>query len=78
MWVRQLKKKGLSTTEAKCIAISKSMRDILPFVSIMKKIGFILELQGGDRKVLCSISKNPITFYEDNQGAIALAVSPQI
>ena len=28
--------------------------------------------------MLCSIFKNPVTVYEDNQGVITLTVSPQI
>ena len=44
----------------------------------MKEIEFVLKLQGGTPAVLCSIFKNPVTVYKDNQGTIALTVSPQI
>ena len=53
------------------------MRDVLPFVSLMKEIEFVLKLQGDDPTVLCSLYQKPVTpvtFYEDNQGAIAITV----
>ena len=43
----------------------------------MKEIRFLLELQIDSPKVLCSIFRNPVTAYEGNQGAIALAVAPK-
>ena len=69
---------ALSTTEAGYIALSAAMRGFLPFVSLMKEIEFVLEIQGDTPKVLCSPFENPVTVYEDNRWAIALAVSPQI
>ena len=64
--------------EAECIAISQVMRYVLPFVSLMKEIDFVLNLQGDTPTVLCSIFENPVTFYGDNQGEISLKVSPQM
>ena len=46
---------SLSTTEAEYIALSQSMRGVLHFVSLMKEIYFILELQGDSSKVLCNL-----------------------
>ena len=54
------------------------MMDVFPFVGLMKEIEFVLKLQGFNPTVMCSIFENPVTFYEDNQGAIALAVSLQM
>ena len=54
------------------------MRDVLPFVSLMNLIEFILKIQGDTLPVLCSHFENLVTVYEDNQGANAIAVSPQI
>ena len=51
------------------------MRDLLPFVILMKEIEFILKLQGDTLATLCSIFKNTVTVYEDIQGIITLAVS---
>ena len=44
----------------------------------MKEIGFVIKLQGDSLKVLYSILENLVTFQEDNQGSIALAVAPQM
>ena len=54
------------------------MREVLPFVSLMKEIEFVLKLQRDTLTVLCSLFENPFTVYKDNQGAIVLAVSPQM
>ena len=45
-------------TEAEYIGSSQLMRDVLPFVSLLKEIEFVLKLQGDNPMVLCSISKN--------------------
>ena len=50
------------------------MRDVLPFLSLMKEIEFVLKLKVDALKVLCSIFEKPVTLvtvYKDNQGAIA-------
>ena len=47
----------------------------------MKEIEFVLKLQGENLTLLCSIFEKPVTtvtVYEENQGVIALAVSPQM
>ena len=44
------------------------MRDVLPFVSLMKDIEFLLKLQGDNPTVLWSIKKNTVTVDKDNQG----------
>ena len=54
------------------------MEVFLPFVNIMKEIEFVLNFQGDTPTVWCSIFKNPVTVYEQNQGAIALTVSLQM
>ena len=57
------------------------MRDVLPFVSLMKVTEFVLKIQGDAMTVLCSLFEKPVmpvTVYEDNQGAISLAVSLQM
>ena len=69
---------ALSITEAEYISLSQAMRDVLPFVSIMKEIEFVLKLQGDTPAVLCSIFENKVTVYEDNQGAIEFTVSMKI
>ena len=74
-------KKALSTTEAEYIAWSKLMRDILPFVSLMKEIEFVLRIQWDAPTVLCSLfgkTVTPVIVYKDNEGSIALTFSLQI
>ena len=69
----------LRTTEAEYISLYQAMMDVLPFVSIMKEIEFVLKLQGYIPAVLCSLFEKlvtNVTVYKDNQGFIALAVSP--
>ena len=68
-------------TEAEYIDLFKVIRYVLPFVSLMKEIGFVLKLQGNAPTVLCSLFKknyNAVTVYKNNQGAIALMVSLQM
>ena len=69
---------ALSTIQAEYIALLQAMRVFLPFVSLMKYIEFILELQGNTSKVLCSIFENPATVHKYIQEAIALTVALQI
>ena len=69
---------AFSTREAEYIALSQSMRCVIPSVSLMKENEFLLKLQVDTPTVLFNIFKIPVTVYEDNQGAIALAVSPQM
>ena len=57
------------------------MRDVLNFVSIMKEIELVLKLQGESPTVLCSLFEKllmPVIFYEENQGAIVIAVYPKM
>ena len=60
------------------IALPQVLRYLLPFVSLMKDIDFIIKIQGDNLVVLHSICENPATVNEDNQGAIALAFAPQM
>ena len=63
------------------MALSQAMREILPFVTIMKEIEFVLKLQGDALTVLCIIFEKlvmHVTVYGDNQGSVALAISLQM
>ena len=44
----------------------------------MKEIKSVTNFQGSTPAVLCSIFENPFAVHEENQGAIALAVAPQM
>ena len=54
--------------DAKYLLISQAMRYFLPLLSLIKKIGFILELQRDTSKVLCGIFENMDMVHKDNQG----------
>ena len=54
------------------------MRDILPFVSLIKDIGFEPKIQGYTPALLCSLLKNLFIVHEDSKGAIALQFAPQM
>ena len=50
----------------------------LTFLSLMKNIEFVLNLQGDTMMALCNIFEIPVTVHEDNQVLISLMVSVQI
>ena len=54
---------AINTIEVEYIALLKAMRYILPLVGLMKKINFILKLQGDTLKVLCSLFENQVTVH---------------
>ena len=56
------------------ISLTQSIREVIPFLSLMKEIEFVLKLQGETPTALCSIFENLVIVYKDNQGAIALTV----
>ena len=69
---------SLSTIEANYTALSQAMRDVLPFMSLMKEISFMIELEYDVPKVKSSIFENSVVVHEYNPGTIALTVAPQI
>ena len=69
---------AFSTTEAEYIALSQVMKDVLPFMSLMKEIYFVLKLGNDVLKVKSSIFENPSIVHEKNQGTIALTAAPQM
>ena len=58
----------LSTMGDEYIMLSCSMRDVLYFVSLVKEIGFTLELQRYTLKFLCGNFEKLVTVNKDNQG----------
>ena len=79
IWASQIQIEiSLSTTKAEYIDIFHAMRYVLPLVSLLNEIEFILKFQGDTPTVLCIIFKNPFTVLKDNQGSIALAVSTRM
>ena len=57
---------ALSTTEAEYIALSRAMREALPFMNLMQEIGAVFEFHNPKPKFHCKV-------FEDNSGAIEIA-----
>ena len=57
---------ALSTTEAEYIALSQSMRDLIPFTNMAEEIGKIYQNGFQPPKILCRL-------FEDNNGTLLLA-----
>ena len=58
---------ALSKPEAECIALSKEMREVTPFMALMNKVHFILDIHLPNT-VFCKL-------FKDNQSCIAVAYS---
>ena len=74
LWASKLQTEiALSTLHAEYVALSQSLRDLLPIKEL------VIELLGGmgvDSRRLKFISKS--TIYEDNNGAIRVATCPKL
>ena len=64
---------SLSALHSEYVALSHSVRALLPFKSIIKEVIDNLGIDCGDLKFVSSS-----TVYEDNNGAIVVATSPRI
>ena len=72
LWISKLQSEvALSTTEAEFIALSNSLRDIIPISTLLNEISAALKLTIPQPEVLC-------TVFEDNNGAIAIATTPKM
>ena len=73
IWVSKLQTEvALSTTEAEYIALSQSMRDLIPMRRLLQEAGQGLNLSFAKPAILHS------TVFEDNNGALSLALSPKM
>jgi ATP-dependent nuclease, subunit B len=71
LWVSKLQTEiTLSTTESEYVALSQAMRDVIPFLNLMKELSSIMEMEIPKAKVKC-------TLFEDNNGALELARTPR-
>eukprot|EP00978_Attheya_sp_CCMP212_P036771 scaffold169289_cov53-Attheya_sp.AAC.4 len=69
LWVSKIQTEiALSTVEAKYIALSQTMREVLPFMNLLKELAVIFDIYFPEPKVHCKV-------YEDNNGCIAVAQS---
>ena len=71
LWVSKMQSEiSLSTVEAEYIALSQSMRDIIPFVDQINEMDEIFGKLSPKPTVHC-------TLFEDNNGALELATAPR-
>ena len=61
---------ALSTTESKYIALSSAMREVIPFLDLMKETAGLFGLLTRDPVFHC-------TVWEDNESCITVAKSPK-
>ena len=67
IWVVWLQTEiALSTMKSKSIAQYQVMRYVLTFVSLMKEIEFVLNIQVDTPTVMCNIFKNTVTVKKDS------------
>ena len=70
-WVSKIQTEvALFTTEAEYIALSQSLRDLIP---IKNTIEYLNQFIRFDNKEICAYS----TIFEDNAGALQLAIEPK-
>ena len=73
IWVSKLQTEvALSTTEAEYIALSQSMRELIPLRRMLQEIGQNITVTQDNTALLHS------TVFEDNNGALALATAPKM
>ena len=57
---------ALSTTEAEYIALSQSLREVIPLIELLKEINEVFPIYLPTPKIKCKV-------YEDNESCISLA-----
>ncbi len=72
-WASKLQSQvSLSTTEAKCIAVSQSLRDVIPIMNLLQ------EMREQDYQVICTKPHVYCKVFEDDSGALELARLPKL
>lgn len=72
IWVSKLQtEQTLSTTESEYVALSQSLRDVIPLIELMREIQPLVRTKFLSRAIHC-------TVFEDNEGALALARCPRM
>ena len=72
LWASKLQSEiSLSTEEAEYIALSQSMREIIPMIEHQEQLEKMLNIQSKLPIVKCKV-------FEDNKGVIKLAKAPKI
>ena len=73
IWASKLQTQvALSTTEAEYIALSQSLRDVIPIMQLLE------EMKGRGFEVLCTTPYVYCKTFEDNSGALELARLPKL
>ena len=72
IWVSKLQTEiTLSTTESEYVALSQAMRDVIPLLEVLNHIQKAITVDIERPVVRC-------TVFEDNQGALELAIAPKM
>ena len=72
MWVSKLQSVcSLSTTESEYIALSQSLRDVIPMMELLKELTTHMSIDNVSPVINC-------TVFEDNNGALKLANLPRM
>ena len=67
LWVSHLQTEiALSTAEAEYIALSQSLRDVIPLITLLKEINKVFPVQVKTPTFVCKV-------HEDNQSCITMA-----
>ena len=73
IWASNLQSQvALSTTEAECISLSMSLRDVLPIMFLLN------EMRDKGLQVICTAPHFYCKVFEDNSGALELARLPKL
>ena len=71
-WVSKLQTEiALSTTESEYIALSQSMRDVIPLINLLKEFEKVLPIEKIQPEVKCKV-------FEDNTSCISVAKAPSM
>jgi hypothetical protein len=72
IWVSKLQTEiTLSTTESEYVALSQAMRDVIPLLEVLNHVQKSIDVDIDTPVVRC-------TVFEDNQGALELAIAPKM
>ena len=61
----------LFTTESEYVALSQSMRDVIPLLDLLKELSDVIPSEDTTPKIHC-------TIFEDNKGCIDLVKAPKM
>ena len=72
LWVSKLQSEvALSTTESEYIALSQSLRDVIPLMTLLNELKTVISVSSNEPTIKC-------TIFEDNNGALELAKMPRM